>query len=245
MKSIIVLPLLILSGMLFFSCKNSASKESNQKPNIVMVMADDLGWGDVGFNGNKSIKTPGLDKLASSGVIFDRFYSAAPVCSPTRGSCLTGRHPFRYGIYFANVGFMKAQEITLAEELRKQGYSTGHFGKWHLGAISDSIPDGRRGGLDSKVISAPWDNGFDECFSTEQAVPTWNPMENQKLKTPTRYWTGPGVYETENLEGDDSRVIMDRAIPFIQKAVKNFFFGYLVSYTTLAGSCRSRIPRYV
>jgi arylsulfatase A-like enzyme len=220
MKSIKVLGLLLLAGMLFPSCKESVAKESNQQTNIIMVMADDLGWGDVGFNGNRIIKTPGLDKLASSGVIFDRFYSAAPVCSPTRGSFLTGRHPFRYGIYFANAGFMKDQEITLAEELKNLGYKTGHFGKWHLGAISDSLPDGRRGGRGTKVLSTPWDNGFDECFSTEQAVPTWNPMENQTLKNPTRYWTAPGVYETENLEGDDSRVIMDRAIPFIKAAVK-------------------------
>lgn len=220
MKSIKVLGLLLLAGMVFPSCKERVAKESNQATNIIMVMADDLGWGDVGFNGNKIIKTPGLDKLASSGVIFDRFYSAAPVCSPTRGSFLTGRHPFRYGIYFANRGFMKDQEITLAEELKKLGYKTGHFGKWHLGAISDSLPDGRRGGRGTEVLSTPWDNGFDECFSTEQAVPTWNPMENQSLKNPTRYWTAPGVYETENLDGDDSRVIMDRAIPFIKKAVK-------------------------
>ncbi|WP_430931159.1 sulfatase-like hydrolase/transferase [Saccharicrinis sp. 156] len=203
-----------------------SSQLKKQKPNIVIVMADDLGWGDVGFNGNKIIKTPGLDKLASSGVVLDRFYSAAPVCSPTRGSCLTGRHPFRYGIYFANVGFMKKEEITLAEVLKKEGYTTGHFGKWHLGAISNTILDGRRGGAETKYLSTPWDNGFDECFSTEQAVPTWNPMENQSLKNPTRYWTAPGVYETENLKGDDSRVIMDRALPFMQKAVadeKPFF----------------------
>ncbi|GAA0879151.1 sulfatase-like hydrolase/transferase [Algoriphagus jejuensis] len=189
-----------------------------ERPNIILIMADDLGWGDVGFNGNKVIMTPGLDKMASSGVVLDRFYAAAPVCSPTRGSFLTGRHPFRYGIYFANVGFLKAQEITLAEELKKQGYTTGHFGKWHLGAISDSIPDGRRGGIGTTVQATPWDNGFDVSFSTEQAVPTWNPMEDQSLQQPTRYWTGPGVYETENLEGDDSRVIMDRVIPFIEDA---------------------------
>ncbi|MCG6191241.1 sulfatase family protein [Maribellus maritimus] len=216
--------LIYLIAILFFITGGvfaSLTGKTNNKPNIILVMADDLGWGDVGFNGNKIIKTPGLDKLASSGVILDRFYSAAPVCSPTRGSFLTGRHPYRYGIYFANAGFMKEQEITLAEELQKQGYTTGHFGKWHLGAISNSIPDGRRGGSGTKFLSTPWDNGFDVCFSTEQAVPTWNPMENQSIKTPTRYWTGPGVYETENLEGDDSRVIMDRALPFIQNAAKN------------------------
>lgn len=183
-------------------------------------MADDLGWGDVGFNGNTVIKTPGLDKLAASGIVLDRFYSGALVCSPTRGSWLTGRHAFRYGIYFANSGYLKSQEITLAEVMKMNGYTTGHFGKWHLGAISNTIPDGRRGGAGTQFLSTPWDNGFDECFSTEQAVPTWNPMENQSLENLTRYWTGPGVYETENLDGDDSRVIMDRALAFIEKAIK-------------------------
>ena len=75
-----------------------------------MIMCDDLGWGDVGFNGNKLIATPQLDQWASQGLIFDRFYSAAPVCSPTRGSCLTGRHPYRYGIFTANRGHLKKKE---------------------------------------------------------------------------------------------------------------------------------------
>jgi arylsulfatase A-like enzyme len=213
----LILLVFVLSTSSFYAFSN---QPKTQKPNVILVMADDMGWGDVGFNGNKIIKTPGLDKLAASGIVLDRFYSAAPVCSPTRGSCLTGRNPFRYGIYFANVGFLKEQEITLAEVLKMEGYTTGHFGKWHLGSISNTIPDGRRGGEGTKVRSTPWDNGFDACFSTEQAVPTWNPMENQSLKNPSRYWTAPGVYETENLKGDDSRVIMDRALPFIEKAVK-------------------------
>ncbi len=220
MKQLFLLSLLpFIFG--FLSCANRVPKNNDTKPNIIMIMADDLGWGDVGFNGNKVIQTPALDQMAASGIILDRFYSAAPVCSPTRGSFMTGRHPFRYGIYYANVGFMKDQEINLAELMQQEGYTTGHFGKWHLGAISDSIPDGRRGGLGTEYLSTPWNNGFDECFSTEQAVPTWDPMKNQKLKNPTRYWLAPGVYETENLEGDDSRVIMDRALPFIKKHAKN------------------------
>ena len=63
------------------------------RPNIVLVMCDDLGWGDVGFNGNKVIRTPHLDAMANQSLRFERFYAAAPVCSPTRGSCITGRHP--------------------------------------------------------------------------------------------------------------------------------------------------------
>src|SRR6056297_3141327 len=71
--------------------QKSKRKGQQGKPNIIFLMADDLGFGDVGFNGNKHIKTPNLDKMASQGTVLDRFYAAAPLCSPTRGSCLTGR----------------------------------------------------------------------------------------------------------------------------------------------------------
>lgn len=203
--------------------KNNKIDKDSQYPNIIMLMADDLGWGDVGFNGNNIIKTPSLDRLAANGVTLERFYSAAPVSSPTRGSCITGRNPFRYGIYFANVGFMKKQEVTIAEVMRTYGYKTGHFGKWHLGTVSDSLPDGRRGGSNNlSLYSPPWENGFDVCFSTEQAVPTWNPMEQNGLyQSQSRYWTSHRKFETNNLEGDDSRVIMDRVLPFIDDAKRD------------------------
>ena len=84
-----------------------AAAEAN--PNIVLVMCDDLGWGDVGFNGNKVIATPNLDAMAEGGMKFNRFYAAAPVCSPNRGSVITGRHTFSYGIYFANTGHMNTR----------------------------------------------------------------------------------------------------------------------------------------
>ncbi len=150
-------------------------------PNIVLVMCDDLGWGDTGFNGNKIIKTPHLDSMAAAGLRFTRFYAAAPVCSPTRGSVLTGRHPYRYGIYFANTGHMKDEELTLAELLRKKGYRTGHFGKWHVGTLTKTVNEANRGGPRGvKHYSPPQDNGFDVCFSTESKVPTWDPMWTPK-----------------------------------------------------------------
>lgn len=213
-----------------------------EKPNIILVMCDDLGWGDVGFNGSKIIRTPHLDEMAKSSLKFNRFYSAAPVCSPTRGSAITGRHPFRYGIYFANTGHMKSQEITIAEALKGQGYATGHFGKWHLGTLTKTIKDANRGGPGGvKHFSPPQLNGFDVCFSTESKVPTWDPIKVPKnfpkgasrknawdsLKPGdasehygTHYWNQKGEQVTDNLEGDNSRVIMDRAIPFIESAAK-------------------------
>lgn len=191
---------------------------SNQ--NYILVMSDDLGFGDVGFNGNKIIKTPNLDKMAQEGAVFNNFYSGAPVCSPTRGTCLTGRHYFRFGIVSANEGLLPKQEITIEQMLKTKGYSTGHFGKWHLGTLSRTIKDGHRGGSEHPELYAPpWERGFDECFSSEVQMPSYNPMENQKISG--KYWTKEGEYATENLAGDDSRVIMDRAIPFIEKNAKN------------------------
>ncbi|MCA9321361.1 MAG: sulfatase-like hydrolase/transferase, partial [Planctomycetes bacterium] len=134
-------------------------------------MADDQGFGDVGFRGHPLLRTPCLDELAKVAIRFDRFYAAAPVCSPTRGSCLTGRHPFRYGIVHANQGHLPAEEVTLAEVLHEHGYRTGHFGKWHLGTMTRTTRDSNRGGEEhAEHYSPPWEHGFDHCFSTEAKV---------------------------------------------------------------------------
>ena len=80
------------------------------KPNIILCMTDDQGWGDIGYNGNEQLRTPNLDDMAATGLRFDRFYSAAPVCSPTRASCLTGRNPYRSGVFCANIGILRPEE---------------------------------------------------------------------------------------------------------------------------------------
>ena len=196
---------------------------AEQQPNVILCMTDDQGWGDTGYNGNPVLKTPHLDEMARSGIRFDRFYAGAPVCSPTRGSALTGRHPYRYGIPFANTGHMLPPEITLAEALKTQGYTTGHFGKWHLGTLTTTLKDSNRGRPgDATHYSPPAQNGFDVAFSTEAKVPTWDPMKKPGTDEPygTHYFNTDGSVETENLEGDDSRVIMDRAIPFLREAAR-------------------------
>ncbi len=222
-----------------------------------MIMCDDLGWGDTGFNGNEIIKTPNLDLLASKGMVFNRFYSASPVCSPTRASCLTGRNPYRMDIPNANSGHMKMEEVTLAEILRKHKYKTGHFGKWHLGTLTTRIKDANRGkpGV-SEHFSIPTQHGFDEFFSTESKVPTYDPMnkpkiynekigesprygwahiENEEDAEPfgTYYWNGKEMLVEQNLGGDDSKLIMDRAIDFIQSSNKsgNPFFCVIWMHT--------------
>lgn len=215
-------------------------------------MADDLGWADVGFNGGETIRTPELDTMASAGLVFHRFYAAAPVCSPTRGSFLTGRHPNRLGIPYANQGHLMPQELCLAELLRNKGYRTGHFGKWHLGTLTTTEKDANRGGPENaQHFSPPQNNGFDVCFSTESKVPTWDPMwtpSKRKSKDSwkamaeplkegvqygTYYWNEKGEKVSDNLRGDNSRIIVDRVEPFVRKSAesKQPFFAVVWFHT--------------
>lgn len=223
--------MLILSVLSLYSSYSAAQKQ----PNIILIMADDLGWGDVGFNGNKQIQTPCLDRLSTQGMIFDRFYSGCSVSSPTRASVLTGRNPFRTGVFHANVGILRPEEVTLPELLQQQGYMTGHFGKWHLGTLTCQEKDANRGREgDTRLYNIPMEHGYTESFVTESKVPTFDPMR-QPIKNNGRfwnylsdaeedkpygtyYWKHTGEKETENVSGDDSRIIMDRVLPFIRRS---------------------------
>ena len=206
---------------------------ASPRPNVILMMADDQGYGDVGCFGHPTLRTPHLDAMAMNGIRFTRFYAAAPVCSPTRGSCLTGRHPWRYGITGANAGHLPRGEPNLAALLRERGYRTGHFGKWHLGTLTRDEIDSNRGGREKHDAhyAPPWLRGFDECFSTEAKVPTYDPMITPprerggvaKSLTPgepygTAFWTGPGRKATGDLSGDASALIMNRALEFIGRA---------------------------
>ncbi len=215
----------------FFACVAAGN------PNIILCMTDDQGWGDTGYNGHPHLKTPSLDRMSREGVTFTRFYSAAAMCSPTRGSCYTGRNPYRFGITFAMKGMLEAKELPISTVLKKKGYTTGHFGKWHLGTLSKEKGDQKRwGGFAGNPVRyycPPWERDVDVCFVTESKVPTWDPLIDpgpiKGRKPPADasakpygndYFTGPGKTVTENTRGDDSRVIMDRALPFIQGAVE-------------------------
>ena len=219
--------------ILLISCNTQQEIAKDTLPNIILIMTDDQGWGDTGYNGNTLLQTPNLDAMAAEGIQFNRFYAAAPVCSPTRASCLTGRHPYRQGIYHANTGHLKKEEMHLAKALKTKGYTTGHFGKWHLGTLTNDEIDANRGGRQPEHYAPPWDRDFDVCFSTESKIPTWDPMITPDSaamdigrRPPhehfgTYFWTGPGQKVTDNLEGDASRIVMDRAIPFIENSVNN------------------------
>ncbi len=229
--------------------QKSNTSDSQQSPNIILVMTDDQGWGDVAYNGNEVVKTPNMDNMAGDGIRLDRFYAAAPVCSPTRGSCLTGRHPFRYNISWAGEGHLPHDEMTIPGVLQNAGYATGHFGKWHVGQLSQTMVQNEFGvPAEPERYAPPWVHGFDECFSTESMVPTYNPYyyDGGVLDTegyrpimdkpvsygdtsgirwtghyPALYWTGPGEVVDENLPGDDSEIIMQRTFDFLERHINN------------------------
>jgi arylsulfatase A-like enzyme len=159
-------------------------------PNIVLCMADDQGWGDMAYNGHPVLKTPNFDAMAASALRFDRFYAAAPVCSPTRGSVMTGRHPNRFGCF--KWGYtLRPQEITIAEALKSAGYVTGHFGKWHLGSVHKGSPVN------------PGASGFDEWFSSPNFFDNDPILSREGLAVATK--------------GESSMVTVDAAVEFIRK----------------------------
>ncbi|QZT37627.1 sulfatase-like hydrolase/transferase [Halosquirtibacter xylanolyticus] len=218
-----LLTMLGASCLLASSCstlKPTTSSNKKSSPNVILIMADDLGYGDVGFNGNKIIETPNLDALSQKGVTFTNFYAGGPVCSPTRGTCLTGRHYARYGIFHANAGHLPKEELTIVDILKDNGYTTGHFGKWHLGTIVKGVSSKGQKRKPTLNFNPPWEQGYDDAFVTESAVSTWNPTEHKERYHLNEYYHN-GVLETENLQGDDSRIIMDRVLPFVDKAKKD------------------------
>ena len=122
---------IIFLCFLISSCDN---KKKSDYPNIILVMTDDQGWGQTGYYNHPLLKTPNLDLMAKNGLRLDRFYAGAPQCSPTRASVLTGRNNDRTGVFYHGYSLNK-NEVTIAQELKKIGYNTGHFGKWHLNGV--------------------------------------------------------------------------------------------------------------
>jgi arylsulfatase A-like enzyme len=164
--------------------------ETTDRPHIVLVMSDDQGWGDVGYNGHPLLQTPNLDTAAAEGLRFDNFYAAAPSCSPTRASVLTGRHPNRMGV-FSWGHPIRPQEVTIAETLKRAGYATGHFGKWHLGSVR----------ADSPVN--PGKNGFDRWFSAPNFYDN-NPVMSDEGKE-------------VRIDGESSEIAADAALEWIEE----------------------------
>jgi arylsulfatase A-like enzyme len=167
------------------------------KPNIIFVMADDMGWGETGYYKHPVLKTPNLDAMAASGLRFDRFYAGGPVCSPTRASVLTGRSHERTGVLSHGYA-LRLQEKTIAQALKGAGYVTGHFGKWHL--------NGMRGPGAPILASDPRNPGkfgFDEWVSVSNFYDV-DPLMSRGGKI-------------EEFKGDSSEIAVAEAVKFLDK----------------------------
>ncbi|TDQ16942.1 arylsulfatase A [Algoriphagus boseongensis] len=188
----------LIAMFVFSSCK----EEKAIPPNIVLILTDDQGYGDLGVHGNEVVKTPNLDRLAGESARFDRFY-VSPLCAPTRASLLTGRYHLRTGVVSVSKGLetMNAEEYTLAEMLRDQGYATGIFGKWHNG---------------QHYPNHPLAQGFDKF--TGFSAGHWSNYFNTHLEKNGK---------EKSFEGYLPDVLTEEALDFIRKNKDQPFFTYL------------------
>ncbi len=203
----VVFCLQLFSGLSF-------TKEKSQ-PNVIIIMTDDQGYGDLGSTGNPHVKTPVIDQFAKESIKFNKFY-VSPVCAPTRSSLMTGRYSLRTGIRDTYNGgaTMAANELTIAEMLKQADYNTGVFGKWHLG---DNYP------------SRPIDQGFDESvihlsggMGQVGDITTYYKRDSSYFN-PILWHNG----EQEDYEGYCSDIFTNQALDFIEKNQQSSFFCYL------------------
>ena len=196
MRSILVFrPILILIVLL-------SAARATERPNVVIFLADDLGYGDLGCHGNRHASTPQIDAFAREATEFTNFH-VSPVCAPTRAALLTGRYPYRTGVadVFGPAAEMDPAEVTLAERLRESGYATGIFGKWHLGDRAEHGPNVQ---------------GFDEALVHQR------PAMRQYFD-PTLFHNGTA----KQYDGYCMDIFTDVAIAFIRKNRAEPFFIYL------------------
>jgi arylsulfatase A-like enzyme len=183
------------AGVLIVSLVGIVMTHAADRPNIVLLMGDDHGWDETGYNGHPYLKTPVLDEMARTGLRLDRFYSGGSNCSPTRGTVITGRHHNRYGTFQPNFS-LRPEEVSIAQILRKAGYATGHFGKWHLGPVKAASP------------TSPGAMGFEEWLSHDNFFEL-NPTLSRNGGPP------------EKFTGESSEIIVAEATRFIDRAKQN------------------------
>ena len=184
--------LLFAMGLVSVLLAACTAASAGERPNIILLMGDDHGWDETAYNGHPYLHTPVLDEMASVGLRMDNFYSAHPSCSPTRGSVITGRHPVRYGTFSPNWS-LRPEEISVAKLLGEAGYTSGHFGKWHLGPVKAGSP------------TNPGAMGFDEWLSHDNFFEI-NPTFSRNGGPPERF------------EGESSELLIAETIRFIEKA---------------------------
>lgn len=206
-----------------------ACTQAHAEPNVVIIFADDLGYGDLGVYGHPTIRTPNLDRMAAEGIKFTQFYAAAPLCTPSRAALLTGRLPIRSGmasdvngvLFPDSVNGLPEREITIAEALKQRGYATAAIGKWHLGHRPQYLP--LNNGFDY-YFGIPYSNDMNGTFSGDRFAPFRNP----KIES----WNVPLMRNNEIIErpaeqNTITRRYTEEAIQFIREHKDGPFFVYL------------------
>jgi len=202
-----------LSGALLFLVAVAPAAE---RPNIIFLLADDLGWGDLGAFSGRLTLTPHLDQLAEDGVRLTNYYATSAVCTPARASLLTGRYPLRFGItkhFPDDEQHLPPESVTIAELLQQAGYRTGHIGKWHLGGLHQKHIDDR-----ANSIPGPLQHGFDEYLTQLEDPPIRVPLgrENRMYRDGGKHL----VHNDRNAPGDPrywTDINGDQAVEWIEK----------------------------
>lgn len=208
-------PFLLFPLILFVAVHAFAAEAA--RPNIVLIMADDLGYADLGCYGNEQVRTSNLDRLAKEGLRFTDFHSNAPVCSPTRAALLTGRYQQRTGVHAVYQGELKRSEITVAQRLQEAGYATGIFGKWHVSGHSRTMEEFS---LYKDKVPTTW--GFDRFTGIMSGMV--DGISHYTERGFHDWW-----HDDENTkeEGYATHLLTDHATRFIQDHADQPFFLYL------------------
>jgi len=223
----VVLFLLVFFCALFIFGTSGVADQTPPKPNIVVIVIDDIGWSDLSCYGNQAVETPHIDRLAKEGIAFTQFYVASPICSPTRCAILTGQYPYRWRItsYLYNKSMNEERGMahwldlsapSIARFFQQAGYATGHFGKWHLGGGLHDVDD-------APLIT---EYGFDVsltnfCGLGPRVLPLLNVFDGSEPRKYTHGSDGIGCNEIAWVDRNKvTEFYVNKTLEFIEKAEK-------------------------